>query len=467
MGSTLAQKVWADHTVRGGEAGGDDLLYVDLHLLHEVNTPRAFDGLRAAGRAVRRPELTLGTEDHNVPTTSLLDGFGDPAGRRQAAQLRDNCDAFGITVHRRGDKGHGIVHVIGPEQGLVRPGMTIVCCDSHTTTLGAFGAIAFGIGTSQVEHVLATQTLWTRRPQDMAVTVTGRLPADATPKDLVMALIALIGTGGGQGHIIEYRGPAVEALSMEGRMTLCNMSVEAGSKAGLVAPDETTFAYLRTRPGMPEGADWDAEVAYWESLRTDPDARFDKQVTLDAGTVRPYVSWGTNPAQSLPLDGRVPSPGDFTTATERAAAERALEYMDLKPGGRLTDIGVDTVFVGSCTNGRIEDLRAAAEVLRGRRVADGVRMLVVPGSAAVHQQALDEGLDRVFTGAGADFRPIAGCSMCCGLNEDRLRPGQRAVSTSNRNFEGRQGKQSRTHIASPAVAAASAVTGRITAPTDL
>ncbi|MFJ5999588.1 3-isopropylmalate dehydratase large subunit [Streptomyces sp. NPDC092370] len=467
MGSTLAQKVWADHTVRRGEAGGDDLLYVDLHLLHEVNTPRAFDGLRAAGRTVRRPELTLGTEDHNVPTTSPLEGFDDPAGRRQAAQLRDNCGAFGIPVHRRGDKGHGIVHVIGPEQGLVRPGMTVVCCDSHTTTLGAFGAIAFGIGTSQVEHVLATQTLWTRRPQDMAVTVTGQLPADATPKDLVMALIALIGTGGGQGHIIEYRGPAVEELSMEGRMTLCNMSVEAGSKAGLVAPDETTFTYLRTRPGMPEGADWDAEVAYWESLRTDPDARFDKEVALDAGTVRPYVSWGTNPAQSLPLDGRVPSPADFTTATERAAAERALEYMDLEPGSRLTDIGIDTVFVGSCTNGRIEDLRAAAEVLRGRRVADTVRMLVVPGSAAVHQQAVSEGLDRVFTGAGADFRPIAGCSMCCGLNEDRLRPGQRAVSTSNRNFEGRQGKRSRTHIASPAVAAASAVTGRITAPTDL
>ncbi|MFD5749204.1 3-isopropylmalate dehydratase large subunit [Streptomyces sp. NPDC127033] len=467
MGSTLAQKVWADHTVRGGGAGGDDLLYVDLHLLHEVNTPRAFDGLRAAGRTVRRPELTVGTEDHNVPTTSALDGFGDPAGRRQAAQLRDNCDAFGIPVHRRGDQGHGIVHVIGPEQGLVRPGMTIVCCDSHTTTLGAFGAVAFGIGTSQVEHVLATQTLWTRRPRDMAVTVTGRLPAGTAPKDLVMALIALIGTGGGQGHIIEYRGPAVEALSMEGRMTLCNMSVEAGSKAGLVAPDETAFAYLRTRPGMPRGADWDAEVAYWKSLRTDPDARFDKEVVLDAGTVRPYVSWGTNPAQSLPLDGRVPSPDDFTTDTERAAAERALRYMDLTPGSRLTDIGIDTVFVGSCTNGRIEDLRAAAEVLRGRRVADGVRMLVVPGSAAVRQQAVDEGLDRVFTGAGADFRPIAGCSMCCGLNEDRLRPAERAVSTSNRNFEGRQGKRSRTHIASPAVAAASAVTGRITAPDDL
>ncbi|MEX0172624.1 3-isopropylmalate dehydratase large subunit [Streptomyces sp. LMG1-1-1.1] len=467
MGSTLAQKVWADHTVLKGEAGGDDLLYVDLHLLHEVNTPAAFDGLRAAGRTVRRPELTVSTEDHNVPTTSPLDGFDDPAGRRQSVQLRDNSDAFGIPMYRRGDAEHGIVHVVGPEQGLVRPGMTAVCCDSHTTTLGAFGAIAFGIGTSQVEHVLATQTLWTRRPKDMAVNVTGALPAGTTAKDLVMALIAAIGTGGGQGHIIEYRGPAVEALSMEGRMTLCNMSVEAGSKAGLVAPDETTFAYLRTRPGMPRGAEWDAEVAYWTSLRTDPDARFDKEVTLDASAIRPYVSWGTNPSQSLPLDGRVPSPADFDTATQRAAAERALDYMDLKPGSRLTDIGIDTVFVGSCTNGRIEDLRAAADVLRGRQVADGVRMLVVPGSAAVHRQAVDEGLDQVFTGAGADFRPIAGCSMCCGLNEDRLRSGQRAVSTSNRNFEGRQGKGSRTHIASPAVAAASAVAGRITAPTDL
>ncbi|MEV6962856.1 3-isopropylmalate dehydratase large subunit [Streptomyces sp. NPDC051207] len=467
MGSTLAQKVWADHVVGRGEDEGDDLIYVDLHLLHEVNTPRAFDGLRAAGRTVRRPDLTLGTEDHNVPTTSPDDGFGDPAGRRQAAQLRDNGASFGIPVQRRGDSGHGIVHVIAPEQGLVRPGMTVVCCDSHTTTLGAFGALAFGIGTSQVEHVLATQTLWTRRPLDMAVTVTGTLPADATPKDLVMSLIALIGTGGGQGHIIEYRGPAVEALSMEGRMTLCNMSVEAGSKAGLVGPDETTFAYLRGRAGMPEGADWDAEVAYWKTLRTDPDARFDKEVALDASTVRPYVSWGTNPAQSVPVDAKVPSPDDFTTAEERAAAERALAYMDLRPGRLLRDIGIDTVFLGSCTNGRIEDLRAAAEVLKGRRVADGVHMLVVPGSAAVHRQAVDEGLDRVFTEAGADFRPIAGCSMCCGLNEDRLRPGQRAVSTSNRNFEGRQGKQSRTHIASPAVAAASAVTGRITAPTDL
>ncbi|GAA3904819.1 3-isopropylmalate dehydratase large subunit [Streptomyces lacrimifluminis] len=467
MGSTLAQKVWAGHTVRRGGFGGDDLLYVDLHLLHEVNTPRAFDGLRAAGRTVRRPDLTVGTEDHNVPTISLTGLFDDPAGRRQAAQLRDNCDAFGIPVHRRGDDGHGIVHVIGPEQGLVRPGMTVVCCDSHTTTLGAFGALAFGIGTSQVEHVLATQTLWTGRPKDMAVTVTGTLPAGATAKDLVMTLIARIGTGGGQGHIIEYRGEAVDALSMEGRMTLCNMSVEAGSKAGVVGPDETTFAYLRTRPGMPEGADWDAEVAHWKSLRTDPDAEFDREVVLDASTIRPYVSWGTNPAQSAPVDARVPGPDEFATPEERTAAERALTYMDLRPGSRLQDIGIDTVFVGSCTNGRIEDLRAAAEVLRGRRVADGVRMLVVPGSAAVHRQAVDEGLDKVFTGAGADFRPIAGCSMCCGLNEDRMKAGQRAVSTSNRNFEGRQGKQARTHIASPEVAAASAVTGRITAPADL
>jgi 3-isopropylmalate/(R)-2-methylmalate dehydratase large subunit len=466
MGSTLARKTWDAHVVRR-MSGGDDLLYVDLQLLHEVNTPQAFDDLRAAGRAVRRPELNVGTEDHNTPTVAIDKVIRDPAGRRQCALMRANCEQFGIPLHRLGDPGQGIVHVIGPELGLVRPGMTIVCCDSHTTTLGAFGAIAFGIGTAQVEHVLATQTLTMRRLKDMAVTVTGRLPEGVTAKDLVLAFIAKVGTAGGQGHIIEYRGAAVEALSMEARMTLCNMSVEAGSKAGLVAPDETTFAYLRTRPGMPQGAAWDAEVAYWQTLRSDDDAVFDKHVTLDASALSPYVSWGTNPGQSLPLDGRVPAPADFADPQERAAAERALRYMDLRPGTALRDVAIDTVFLGSCTNSRIEDLRAAAKVLEGRRVAAGLDMIVVPGSMAVRAQAVAEGLDRVFAAAGADFRAAAGCSMCAALNEDRLRPGRRAASTNNRNFEGRQGKGSRTHIVSPPVAAATAVAGRLAAPADL
>lgn len=466
MGSTLARKTWDAHVVRRA-SGGDDLLYVDLQLLHEVNTPQAFDDLRAAGRRVRRPELNVGTEDHNTPTVSIDKVIRDPAGRRQCALMRANCEQFGIPLHRLGDPGQGIVHVIGPELGLVRPGMTIVCCDSHTTTLGAFGAIAFGIGTAQVEHVLATQTLTMRRLKDMAVTVSGRLPDGVTAKDLVLAFIARAGTAGGQGHIIEYRGEAVEALSMEARMTLCNMSVEAGSKAGLVAPDETTFAYLETRPGMPRGADWDAEVAYWKTLRSDDDATFDKHVALDASTLSPYVSWGTNPAQSMPLDGRVPAPADFEDPQERAATERALRYMDLRPGTALRDVAIDTVFLGSCTNSRIEDLRAAAHVLEGRRVADGLEMIVVPGSMQVRAQAVAEGLDRIFAAAGADFRAAAGCSMCAALNEDRLRPGQRAASTNNRNFEGRQGKGSRTHIVSPPVAAATAVAGRLAAPADL
>ncbi len=466
MGRTLAQKLWDAHVVRPGEAG-DDLLYVDLQLLHEVNTPQAFDDLRAAGRRVRRPELNVGTEDHNTPTAALDRAIRDPAGRRQAELMRANCAEFGIPLHRLGDPGQGIVHVIGPELGLVRPGMTIVCCDSHTTTLGAFGALAFGIGTAQVEHVLATQTLPMRRLKQMAVTVNGRLPAGVTAKDLVLAFIARVGTAGGQGHVIEYRGEAVAALSMEGRMTLCNMSVEAGSKAGMVAPDEVTFAYLKTRPGMPQGAAWDAEVAHWRSLRTDPDAVFDERVSLDASGLSPYVSWGTNPAQSIPLDGRVPAPADFEDPQERAAAARALGYMDLRPGSSLRDVAIDAVFLGSCTNGRIEDLRAAAEVLAGRRVAAGLDMLIVPGSAQVRRQAEAEGLDRIFAAAGADFRPAAGCSMCAALNEDRLRPGQRAASTNNRNFEGRQGRGSRTHIVSPPVAAATAVAGRLAAPADL
>ena len=466
MGTTLAQKTWDAHVVHRGD-GGDDLLYVDLHLLHEVNTPQAFDGLRAAGRTVRRPDLTIGTEDHNTPTVSLERSIADPLGRRQAELMRANCAEFGIPLHRLGDPDQGIVHVIGPELGLARPGMTIVCCDSHTTTQGAFGALAFGIGTSQVEHVLATQTLPMRRPADMAVTVHGRLPAGVTAKDLVLAVIARVGTAGGQDHVIEYRGEAVAALSMEGRMTLCNMAVEAGSRAGMVAPDDTTFAYLESRPGMPTGRAWDDEVAYWRTLRTDDDAVFAREAVLDASLLRPYVTWGTNPAQAVPLDDRVPDPGELADPEERAAAERALRYMDLEPGTPMRDVAVDTVFVGSCTNGRIEDLRAAAEVLDGRRVAKGVHMLVVPGSARVRRQAVAEGLDRVFAAAGADFRVGAGCSMCVALNEDRLRPGQRAASTNNRNFEGRQGKGSRTHVVSPPVAAATAVAGRLASPADL
>ena len=466
MGSTLAQKIWDRHVVRRGTSG-EDLLYVDLHMLHEVNTPQAFDGLRAAGRTVRRPDLTVGTEDHNTPTLALDRLIRDPGSREQSRLMRSNCAEFGIPLHRLGDPGQGIVHVIGPELGLTRPGMTIVCCDSHTTTQGAFGALAFGIGTSQVEHVLATQTLAVSRPDDMAVTVDGLLPEGVGAKDLILALISRMGTAGGQGHIIEYRGTAVSALSMESRMTLCNMSVEVGSRAGMVAPDRTTLDYLRERPSMPQCAGWEEEAAYWLSLRSDPDAVFQREFVLDASTLSPYVSWGTNPGQSVPLEARVPSPDEFADPQERADAIRALQYIGLRPGTPMRDVGVDVVFVGSCTNGRIEDLRAAAEVLRGRKVADGVHLIIVPGSAAVRARAEHEGLAEVFSRAGADFRAAAGCSMCAALNEDRLRPGQRAASTSNRNFEGRQGKGSRTHIVSPAVAAATAVAGRLAGPNDL
>ncbi|MEU6596745.1 3-isopropylmalate dehydratase large subunit [Streptomyces flaveolus] len=465
MGATLARKIWNLHLVRS--MGGDDLLYVDLHLLHEVTTPQAFDGLRAAGRTVRRPDLTVGTEDHNTPTIAVDRAIQDPQAREQSALMRANCREFGIPLHRLGDPGQGIVHVIGPELGLTRPGMTIVCCDSHTTTHGAFGALALGIGTTQVEHVLATQTLPLRWPGTMAVTVNGALPSGVTAKDLVLALIARIGTAGGRGSIIEYRGEAIASLSMEGRMTLCNMSVEAGARAGLIAPDNTTFEFLRSRPGMPQGADWHAEVAFWESLRTDEDAVFDQETVLDAAELSPYVSWGTNPGQSVPLREAVPDPRDIPDEEQRAAAERALQYMDLKPGTPMRDIRVDTVFIGSCTNGRIEDLRAAAEVLRGRKVAEDVDLIIVPGSAQVRRQAVAEGLDVVFEEAGADFRAAAGCSLCAALNEDRLRPGQRAASTTNRNYEGRQGKGARTHIVAPAVAAATAVAGRLAAPDDL
>ena len=472
---TLAEKIWDAHVVRSAE-GEPDLLYIDLHLVHEVTSPQAFDGLRAAGRPVRRPDLTIATEDHNVPTLGVtgpglpLSGprspVTDPVSRTQVEALRKNCAEFGIRLHPMGDAGQGVVHVIGPQFGLTQPGMTIVCGDSHTSTHGAFGALAFGIGTSEVEHVLATQTLPQRRPSTMAVNVYRSLPDGVSAKDLILAIIAQIGTGGGQGHVIEYRGQAVRELSMEGRMTVCNMSIEAGARAGLVAPDDVTFAYLEGKPHAPAGASWEAALDVWRSLPTDSGAAFDRSVTIDASTLTPYVTWGTNPGQALPLSASVPDPSSFGEPGARAAAERALTYMDLTPGTALRDIAVDTVFVGSCTNGRLEDLRTAASVLRGRRVTSGVRMLVVPGSMAVRAAAEAEGLDEVFTAAGAEWR-AAGCSMCLGMNPDTLAPGERSASTSNRNFEGRQGKGGRTHLVSPAVAAATAVTGRLTAPADL
>ncbi len=471
MGRTLARKIWDAHVVRSAE-GEPDLLYIDLHLVHEVTSPQAFDALRMAGRPVRRPDLTVATEDHNVPTTGItgpdtpLRGpaspLTDPVSRVQVETLRKNCADFGIRLYPMGDAGQGIVHVIGPQQGLTQPGLTIVCGDSHTSTHGAFGALAFGIGTSEVGHVLATQTLPQARPADMAVTVTGELPYGVTAKDLILAVIAKIGTGGGTGHVIEYRGSAIAGLSMDGRMTVCNMSIEAGARAGLIAPDETTFRYLQGRPHAPQGAAWEAALEHWRSLPTDPGAVFDREVTLDAGALSPFVTWGTNPAQAAPLGSVVPDPAAMADPAERATAQRALAYMDLAPGTALTDVAVDTVFVGSCTNGRLEDLRAAAEVLRGRKVASGVRMLVVPGSMAVKAAAEQEGLAEVFTSAGAQWRS-AGCSMCLGMNPDTMARGERSASTSNRNFEGRQGDGARTHLVSPQVAAATAVTGRLTA----
>ncbi len=465
-GRTLAEKVWDAHTVRRGEGAEPDLLYIDLHLVHEVTSPQAFDGLRLAGRSVRRPDLTIATEDHNVPTVGTDLPIADPVSRTQVDTLRRNCDEFGVRLHPMGDTEQGIVHVIGPQLGLTQPGTTVVCGDSHTSTHGAFGAMAFGIGTSEVEHVLATQTLPLRPFKTMAVTVDGHLRPGVTAKDIILAVIARIGTGGGQGYVLEYRGSAIESLSMEARMTICNMSIEAGARAGMIAPDETTFAYLKDRPHAPQGADWDAAVAEWRELRTDDDAEFDAEVRIDASTLTPFVTWGTNPGQGLPLGESVPDPASMADETARAAAEKALSYMDLEPGTPLRDIAVDTVFLGSCTNGRIEDLRAAAEILHGRRVADGVRMLVVPGSMRVRQVAEAEGLDTIFTGAGAEWRQ-AGCSMCLGMNPDQLAPGERSASTSNRNFEGRQGTGGRTHLVSPLVAAATAVRGTLSAPEDL
>lgn len=465
MGRTLAQKIWDAHVMRRSE-NEPDLLYIDLHMLYEVTSVRAFEGLRAAGRRVRRPDLTLATEDHTVPTADILKPIADLDAREQVRVLRANCEEFGVELYSLGDKRQGIVHVIAPEQGFTHPGMTIVCCDSHTTTQGAFGALAYGIGTSQAEQVLATQTLLLQPMKNMSITVNGELPPDVTGKDLILAVIERIGTAGAQGHIVEYRGSAIRGLSMEARMTVCNMTVEAGSRAGLIAPDETTFSYLRGRPHVPSGAAFDEEVAYWRTLHSDEDAVFDSEVVIDANTLSPYVSWGTNPGQSVPLDSVVPDPGSFTDPTARAAARRALEYMDLKPGTRLRDVEIDSVFIGSCTNGRIEDLRAAAKVLAGRKIAPRVDVLVVPGSEKVREQAVAEGLDRIFAEAGTELRH-AGCSMCAAVNEDRLSPGQRAASTNNRNFEGRQGPGVRTHVVSPAVAAATAVAGHLATPADI
>jgi 3-isopropylmalate/(R)-2-methylmalate dehydratase large subunit len=465
MGRTLAEKVWDEHVVRSAE-GEPDLLYIDLHLIHEVTSPQAFDGLRLAERPVRRPDLTLATEDHNVPTLDWDKPIADPVSKTQVDTLRKNAADFGIRLHPLGDVEQGIVHVVGPQLGLTQPGMTIVCGDSHTSTHGAFGALAFGIGTSEVEHVLATQTLPQARPRTMAVTVNGSLPDGVTAKDLILALISRTGTGGGQGYIVEYRGQAIEELSMEGRMTVCNMSIEWGAKAGMIAPDQTTFDYISGKPSAPTGAEWDAAVEHWKTLVTDPGAAYDKEIELDASALTPFVTWGTNPGQGVPLGASVPSPDDFEEESDKVAAAKALEYMGLTPGTPMREVKVDTVFVGSCTNGRIEDLRLAADVIKGRRVADDTRLLVVPGSVRVRQQAEAEGLDRIFLEAGAEWRG-AGCSMCLGMNPDQLRPQERSASTSNRNFEGRQGKGGRTHLVSVPVAAATAVTGHLASPADL
>ena len=463
---TLAEKVWNDHLVVKGENGSPDLLYIDLHLVHEVTSPQAFDGLRLAGRPVRRPDLTIATEDHNTPTWDIDKPIADITSRTQIHALRSNAEEFGIRIHSLGDIEQGIVHVVGPQLGLTMPGITVVCGDSHTSTHGAFGALAMGIGTSEVEHVLATQTLPLKPFKTMAINVEGSLRPGVTAKDIILAVIAKIGTGGGQGYVLEYRGSAIRALSMEARMTICNMSIEAGARAGMVAPDQITFDYLKGRPHAPEGADWDAAVAFWKTLPTDEGATFDAEVNLDANTLDPFVTWGTNPGQGVSLLDVVPNPVDIADPNERAAAERALEYMDLTPGTKLKDIRVDTVFLGSCTNSRIEDLRAAAEIIKGRTKADGVRMMVVPGSARVRLQAEAEGLDKVFKDFGAEWR-FAGCSMCLGMNPDQLAPGERAASTSNRNFEGRQGKGSRTHLVSPLVAAATAIRGTLSSPADV
>ena len=463
MASTLAQKIWAEHIVQS-TAGEPDLLYIDLHLIHEVTSPQAFDGLRLTGRTVRRPDLTIATEDHNVPTLNIDRPIADPVSKLQVDTLRANCAEFGVRLHSLGDKEQGIVHVVGPQLGLTQPGMTIVCGDSHTSTHGAFGALAFGIGTSEVEHVLATQTLLLARPKTMAINVEGTLKPGVSSKDIILAIIAKIGTGGGQGYVIEYRGSAIRALSMESRMTVCNMSIEAGARAGLIAPDQRTFDYIADKPHAPKN--FEGALAYWKTLFTDSDAHFDVEVDINADELEPFVTWGTNPAQGAPLNSNVPNPADISDVEARGAAERALVYMGLTAGTPLKKIAIDTVFLGSCTNGRIEDLRAAAEVLQGKKIASTLRMLVVPGSARVRLEAEAEGLDKIFIDAGAEWRN-AGCSMCLGMNPDQLAVGERSASTSNRNFEGRQGKGGRTHLVSPLVAAATALRGTLSSPADL
>jgi 3-isopropylmalate/(R)-2-methylmalate dehydratase large subunit len=465
MTARLFDKVWDRHVVASPE-GEPALLYIDLHLVHEVTSPQAFEGLELAGRKVRRPDLTVATMDHDVPTIGLDKPIADPVAAQQIERLRANCARHGIQLHALGSAGQGIVHVIGPQLGLTQPGMTVVCGDSHTSTHGAFGALAFGIGTTEVEHVLATQTLRQVKPKAMAVTVDGELPAECTAKDLVLGIIRALGVGGGAGSVLEYRGDAIAALSMEGRMTVCNMSIEGGARAGMIAPDDTTFAYLEGRKHAPRGAAWERALEDWRSLRTEDGAEFDQEIKIDASALQPAVTWGTNPAQSVFIGDVVPDPAAAGSAAAQQAAERALAYMNLTPGTPIRDITVDTVFIGSCTNGRLEDLRAAASVLRGRTVHPGVRALVVPGSALVRKQAEEEGLDKDFLSAGFEWRS-AGCSMCLGMNGDILSPGQRSASTSNRNFEGRQGRGGRTHLVSPAVAAATAVAGRFSMPADL
>ncbi|MCI9888818.1 3-isopropylmalate dehydratase large subunit [Micrococcales bacterium 31B] len=466
MSGTLAEKVWNAHVVRSGENGEPDLLYIDLHLLHEVTSPQAFDGLRQADRKPRRIDQTIATEDHNTPTIDIDKPIADLTSRLQIDTLRNNAKEFGVRIHSLGDIDQGIVHVVGPQLGLTMPGITVVCGDSHTSTHGAFGALAFGIGTSEVEHVLATQTLSLKPFKTMAINVNGELKPGVTAKDIILAIIAKIGTGGGQGYVLEYRGDAIRALSMEGRMTICNMSIEAGARAGMIAPDQTTFDYLKGRAHAPEGENWDAAVEYWQTLRSDDDAVFDAEIDLDASALEPFVTWGTNPGQGLPLSASVPNPEDFTNDVDKTAAANALTYMGLEAGTPLKDISVDTVFIGSCTNGRIEDLRAVVDVIKGKKKAESVRVMVVPGSARVRLQAESEGLDQVFLDFGAEWRQ-AGCSMCLGMNPDQLKPGERAASTSNRNFEGRQGKGGRTHLVSPLVAAATAIRGTLSSPADL
>jgi 3-isopropylmalate/(R)-2-methylmalate dehydratase large subunit len=456
---TLFDKIWQSHVVHA-EPDGTSILYIDRHLVHEVTSPQAFEGLRAAGRRPRRPLAALAVADHNVPTTDRSAGIADEESRFQVETLERNCAEFGIPLFGMNDRRQGIVHIIGPEQGMTQPGMTIVCGDSHTATHGAFGALAFGIGTSEVEHVLATQTLLQKPARNMRVTVRGALPAGVAAKDMILAIIGTIGTAGGTGHVIEYAGQAVRALSMEGRMTVCNMSIEAGARGGLIAPDETTFAYLKGRPMAPAGADWERAVAWWRTLPSDEGARYEREVVVEAAGIAPLVTWGTSPQDVVPITGRVPDPESFPDEGRRQAARRSLDYMGLAAGTAMTDIPIDKVFIGSCTNGRIEDLRAAAAVAAGRRVAGGVQALVVPGSGLVKAEAEAEGLDRIFTAAGFEWRE-PGCSMCLAMNADRLEPGERCASTSNRNFEGRQGRGGRTHLVSPAMAAAAAVTGRL------